>query len=406
MASVRVDADLLIPGRGAPLRGASVVTEGARISYVGPTVSAPQADSTVSVPTVMPGIWECHGHFLGLPDADVLPGSLNTPLAERAARATRDMATLLSTGITSVREPGGLGIDLRHAVDDGSVAGPSIYGAGQILSTTGGHADVHAYPIDFVAHHPHALGAICDGIAECLKAVRHNLRRGAAFIKICASGGVMSEIDHPIHQQFSGDELRAIVEEAGRAERSVAAHCHGKPGIMAALEAGVKTIEHGSYLDEEAADAMIESEAILVPTRFVIEELLHMEGALPPYAYKKGLMVAEYHERAMKIAVAAGVKMATGTDIIISGDLYRRATREITYLVEAGLAPIDAIEAATANGPDTLGEQAPRSGQLKEDCEADVIALDFNPLEDWMSWGDPERVTHVWKAGDQVKPSI
>ena len=403
MTSVRVDAGLLIPGRGEPETDASVVMEGPRISYVGPTATAPEADSTVSVPTVMPGIWECHGHFLGLPDADVLPGSLNTPQATRAARATRDMATLLSAGITSVREPGGLGIDLRHAVDDGSVAGPSIYGAGQILSTTGGHADVHAYPIDFVAHHPHALGAICDGIAECLKAVRHNLRRGAAFIKICASGGVMSEIDHPIHQQFSGDELRAIVEEAGRAERSVAAHCHGKPGIMAALEAGVKTIEHGSYLDEEAADAMIESEAILVPTRFVIEELLHMEDALPPYAYRKSLLVAEHHGQAMKIAAATGVKIATGTDIIISGDLYRKATREITYLVEAGLAPIDALEAATANGPETLGEQAPHSGQLIEDYDADVIALDFNPLEDWVAWGDPSRVTHVWKGGQPVK---
>jgi imidazolonepropionase-like amidohydrolase len=351
----------------------------------------------------MPGIWECHGHFLGLTDADVLPGSLNTPLAERAARATRDMATLLAAGITSVREPGGLGIDLRNAVEDGSVLGPSIYGAGQILSTTGGHADVHAYPIDFVTHHPHALGAICDGEAECLKAVRHNLRRGAAFIKVCASGGVMSEIDHPIHQQFSGDELRTIVEEAGRAERSVAAHCHGKPGIMAALEAGVKTIEHGSYLDEEAADAMIESDAILVPTRFVIEQLLHMEDALPPYAYRKGLMVAEHHDRAMKIAAASGVKMATGTDIIVSGELFRKATREITYLVEAGLAPIDALEAATANGPETLGEQAPLSGRLKEDYDADVIALDFNPLDDWMAWGDPDRVTHVWMAGELVK---
>ncbi|NND03007.1 MAG: amidohydrolase family protein [Acidimicrobiia bacterium] len=377
--------------------------EGARISYVGSTDGAPKAGSTTSVKTVMPGIWECHGHFLGLTNPDVLPGSLSNPIAERAARATRDMRTFLDTGITSVREPGGLGIDLRHAVDDGSVIGPSIYSAGQILSTTGGHADVHAYPLDFVTHHPSALGLICDGISECLKAVRTNLRRGAALIKICASGGVMSEIDHPIHQQFSAEELKAIVEEAGRAERSVAAHCHGKPGIMAAIEAGVKTIEHGSYLDEEAADAMVETDTILVPTRFVIAELLQMEDILPPHGYRKGVMVAEHHERAMKIAVAAGVKMATGTDIIMSGNLFKRATREISYLVEAGLPPIDAIEAATANGPDTLGAQAPLSGQLKEDYDADVIAIDFNPLEDWNKWGDPDRVTHVWKAGEAVK---
>ncbi len=403
MGSIRVDAGLLIPGRGEPIGNGSVVMEGARISYVGPTDVAPAADSVTSVQTVMPGIWECHAHFVGLSDPDVLPGSLRTPVAEMAARATRDLQTLLMAGITSAREPGGLGIDLKHAVNDGSVIGPSIYSAGKVLSTTGGHADVHAYPLDFVANHPHALGAICDGVPECLKTVRDNLRRGADLIKVCASGGVMSEIDHPIHQQFSAEELKAIVEEAARAERAVAAHCHGKPGIMAAIEAGVKTIEHGSYLDEEAADAMVETDTMLVPTRFVVAELLKMEDVLPPHGYRKGVMVSEHHERAMKIAVAAGVKMATGTDIIISGDLFKKATREIVYLIEAGLPPIDAIEAATANGPDTLGAQAPLSGQLKEDYDADVIALDFNPLEDWAKWGDPDRVIHVWKGGAPVK---
>lgn len=377
--------------------------EGSRISYVGSTANAPDADESVTVPTAMPGIWECHAHFVGLTDPDVLPGSLVTPLATRAARAARDMATILNAGITSAREVGGHGIDLRHAVDDGSIVGPNIYSAGQILSTTGGHADVHAFPIDFVTNSPHAVGTICDGIPECLKAVRHNLRRGAAVIKVCASGGVMSEIDHPIHQQFSGEELRAIVEEAGRAERAVAAHCHGKPGIMAALEAGVKTIEHGSYLDEEAADAMVECDAILVPTRFVINELLQMEDSLPPYAYRKGVMVAEHHDFAMKAAVAAGVRFATGTDIIVSGDQFRECTREIRHLVEAGLDPIDAIEAATANGPETIGAQAPLSGQLKEDYDADVIAIDFDPLEEWQAWGDSDRVSHVLKAGKAVK---
>ncbi len=403
MGSIRVDASLLIPGRGDPLPDASILMEGSKISYVGPTGTAPNADSVVTVPTVMPGIWECHGHFLGMPHPDVLPGSLATPVAAMAARATRDLATFLETGVTSVREVGGHGIDIRQAVVDGSIVGPAIYSAGRILSTTGGHADVHAFAIDFVTNHPHALGAVCDGIAECLKAVRHNLRRGADLIKVCASGGVMSEIDHPIHQQFSAEELRAIVEEAGRAERAVAAHCHGKPGIMAALEAGVTTIEHGSYLDEEAAVAMVEAGAILVPTRFVIDELQHMEDTLPPHAFRKAQLVVDHHGHAMKIAVAAGVKFATGTDIIVSGEQYRRATREIALLVEAGLPPLQALEAATANGPETLGSQAPQSGQLKEDFDADLIALDFDPVEDWTAWGDPARVTHVWKGGEAVK---
>ena len=399
----RIDARLLIPGRGEPMTDASVAFEGDRIAFVGPTADAPPAETTVSVDTVMPGLWDCHTHLMGLNTADVLPASLTTPIAELAARATRDMRTLLNAGVTSVREPGGLGIDIRHAVADGSIAGPTIYSSGQVLSTTGGHADVHAFPLDFVTSHPYGIGAICDGVAECLKAVRSNLRRGAAFIKICASGGVMSEIDHPIHQQFTTAELRAIVEEAAMAERVVAAHCHGKPGIMAALEAGAKTIEHGSYLDEEAATAMIEADAILVPTRFVVNELLALEHLLPPHAYRKGVMVADHHANAMKVAAARGVKIATGTDIILSGDMFNRVTSEIRFLIEAGLTPIEALEAATANGPETLGPQAPRSGQLKEDYDADVIALDFDPLEDWSGWGEPSRVTHVWQGGRLVK---
>jgi imidazolonepropionase-like amidohydrolase len=229
------------------------------------------------------------------------------------------------------------------------------------------------------------------------------LRKNAKVIKICASGGVMSEVDHPMHQQFSHEEIVAIVEEAARAERIVAAHCHGKAGIMAALNAGVKTIEHGSFMDEEAADLMLEKGAIFVPTRFVVDQLLHMEEILPRYAYEKGLMVADAQAAAMKLAIARGVKIAMGTDIFVHGPMYGRNGYEIKLLQDAGMTALEAIEAATANGPDTLGPQAPLSGQLADGYDADVIALDFNPLDDASGWGDPARVTHVWKAGARVK---
>src|SRR5690606_22494511 len=158
------------------------------------------------------------------------------------------------------------------AIEEGTVVGPSVYGAGAVLSTTGGHGDLHSYPVPWVVDYGHAGGdlRLADGPAECARAVREQLRRNAKVIKICASGGVLSEVDHPIHQQFTAAELRAIVEVAGLAERAVAAHCHGKPGMMAALEAGVRTIEHGTYLDEEVAVAMRETGAILVPTRTII----------------------------------------------------------------------------------------------------------------------------------------
>jgi len=399
--TIKVDADILLPGRGAPIDGGAVVMDGASITYVGQSADAPRADTTVEVPVAMPGLWECHGHFTGMALPD-LEKELTEPIAARAARATVDIAATLQGGVTSVRELGGLGIYLRSVVDEGSISGPTIYPAGGILSTTGGHADVHGLPLDWVLN-GEGIGLICDGVPECLKAVRSNLRRGAAVIKVCASGGVVSEVDHPIHQQFSDEELTAIVQEAARAERAVAAHCHGKPGIMAAIKAGVTTIEHGSYLDEEAANSMIESGTILVPTRFVIDLLEDMTDVLPAYAYRKALAITEHHDIALKTAIASGVKIATGTDIFSSGPQYGTNGKEIRLLIEAGLPPLDAIEAATATGPETLGGQAPRSGQLREGYDADVIALDFNPLQDWSPWGDPARVTHVWQAGEPVK---
>jgi imidazolonepropionase-like amidohydrolase len=400
--TIKIHADLLIPGRGAPIEDGAAVIDGAKIVFSGAASSAPAADETVRVPVAMPGLWECHGHFTGMAAPD-LEKELVEPEAARAARAVPDITATLMGGVTSVREVGGLGIHLRSVVDDGTIPGPHIYPSGGILSTTGGHADVHGFPLEWVTSR-RGIGLICDGVPDVLKAVRTNLRAGAAVIKLCASGGVMSEVDHPIHQQFSDEELRAIVEEANRAERAVAAHCHGKPGIMAALRAGVTTIEHGSYLDEEAAEAMVDAGAILVPTRFIVAMLLdHMVDTLPAYAYRKAVMVSEFHEQALKTAVATGVKIAMGTDIFTSGPLYGTNGKEIALLIEAGMAPLDALEAATANGPDTLGGQAPASGQLHEGYDADVIALDFNPLDEWAPWGDPDRVTHVWKSGILVK---
>jgi imidazolonepropionase-like amidohydrolase len=405
--TTRIAADLLIPGRGDPIRDGVVVLDAATIQYAGPAAGAPATPGarTFRVPAIMPGMWECHGHFLGITNPDFQVVAVESTITQ-AGRATADMAATLDGGITSVREVGGLGIHLRHAVAEGAIPGPSIYAAGSVLSPTGGHADIHGLPIDFVEHLSHGnsfLGHTCDGVAGCLKAVRLQLRMGADVIKICASGGVMSEIDHPIHQQFSDEELRVIVEEAARADRVVAAHCHGKPGIVAALRAGATTIEHGSYLDEQAAEMMVEYGAILVPTRFVVEQLLGLEDVLPAYAYRKAVMVADHHAVAMKIAVAAGVKIAMGTDVFISGAMYGRNSAEVGYLIDAGMTPLEAIEAATANGPETLGPQAPKSGQLRRGYDADVIALDANPLEDRSVWGDPARVTHVWKAGSQVK---
>jgi imidazolonepropionase-like amidohydrolase len=405
----RIEADLLIPGRGQPTDNGVVILDGPAIAYAGPAGSAPptpQAD-VVRVPTVMPGLWDCHGHLMGLRSLDFsrLP---QEPLALRGARIAGDLRAALDAGVTTIREVGGLGVHLARAIADGMLEGPSVYAAGAILSTTGGHGDLHSFPLEWVVDFGAAGGELrlADGPADCARAVREQLRKDAKLIKICASGGVLSEVDHPIHQQFTNAELRAIVEVAGMADRVVAAHCHGKPGMISALEAGVRTIEHGTFLDEEVAAAMKETGAMLVTTRTIVREILDSRAA-PPYAMVKLEAIADRHAQAVALARETGVTVAMGTDIALSGaalpNSWGRNGRELPLLGEVGFAPLEAIETATANGPDTLGPQAPRSGQLVEGYDADVIVLDGNPLEDLRLLADPSRITGVWKAGRRVK---
>ena len=217
----------------------------------------------------------------------------------------------------------------------------------------------------------------------------------------------MSAIDDPQHQEFSFEELKAIVDEAARARRVVAAHCHGKAGIMNALHAGCRTIEHGSFLDEEAVELMKEKGAILVATRSVIESSLAMKDLFTPSSYQKLLEVADAHKEAYQLAVSRGVTIALGTDQFISSDNpiigYGRNGHEVRYAVDAGLTPLEAIEAATANGPLTLGYQAPQSGQLKEGFDADIIAVRENPLENVAVLSNSKNITHVWNGGKLIK---
>ena len=406
----RITAELLIPGSGEPLRDGAVVLDGGRISYAGPAAGAPDTPgaATTRAATVMPGLWDCHGHFLGSRTFDLGQLPLE-PVALRAARSARDLRAALDAGVTSVREVGGLGVYLARAVSEGVLDGPAIYAAGSVLSTTGGHGDLHAYPLGWM--HDLARGEgefrLADGPDECTRAVREQLRRNARLIKVCASGGVLSEVDHPVHQQFTVTELRTIVEIAGMAERVVAAHCHGKPGIMAALEAGVRTIEHGTYLDDECCDAMRETGAILVPTRTIVEDILAHLDAVPGYAAAKLVAIADIHAKAVVNAMAHGVTIAVGTDIGLTGpdrpNSWGMNGAELVHLVTLGMTPLQAIEAATAIAPLTLGPQAPRSGVLAPGYDADVITLDADPLDDISVLADPAHVTGVWTGGRRVK---
>jgi len=408
--ATRIEADVLIPGADEPIRNGCVVFDDRLITFAGAIESAPKptsSDVTVSVPAVMPGLWDCHTHFIGVRSFS-MEEQVYTSNSVSLIRSVKDAEKALRAGFTSVRELGGQGIYLSRAVNEGSIPGPHIYASGTFLSTTGGHGDAHAYPIEFV----HFMANVrevpgpCDGIPECLLAVRKVLRLGAAVVKVCASGGVLSDLDDPRHQQFSDEELRAIVEEAARAERIVAAHCHGKAGIMAALRAGAKTIEHGTFLDEEAADFMIEKQAMLVPTISIAKGLLAAgnKSGLPEFMIEKERKIADHFRRAMRLAVRQKIPIAMGTDIGGSSDsapVYWGVNgREFAYMVEEmGMTPLESIRSGTANGPRTLGPQAPKSGQLLAGFVADVIAVRENPVERIEVLGEPESILKVWKDG-------
>src|SRR6266566_3194154 len=407
----RIEAALLLPGSGEPVTDAVVVMDGPLITYAGPAAGAPETPAATvhRTETVMPGMWDCHGHFLGVRKMDISQLPVDAvPL--RAARSARDLRAALDAGVTSVREVGGLGIYLARAVAEGVLDGPAVYAAGSILSTTGGHADLHSYPLAWVTdfgHHQFGELRLADGEAECMRAVREQLRRNAKVIKVCASGGVMSEVDDPIHQQFTAPELRTIVEVAGLADRVVAAHCHGKPGIMAAIEAGVRSIEHGTYLDDEACHAMRETGTVLVPTRTIVEDILANLSAVPDYAAAKLTALAHIHADAVALAIERGVTIASGTDIGVTGpdrpNAWGSNGAEVVHLTKLGMTALQAVEAATATAPLTLGPQAPRSGKLEAGFDADVLTVGADPLADISVLARPEHITGVWKAGRRVK---
>jgi len=399
----RIDAALLLPMSSGPVPDASVLIDDGTIAFAGPTADLPAnaRSADTRVPVLMPGLWDAHCHLFGTPTFS-LRDTLTTAPATAAARAVKDLEAAINAGFTSVREAGGLGIWLAPVVDEGTVIGPAVYAAGGILSPTGGHGDQRDLPHEWVLDSCERNSAvrICDGVPECLRQVRLQLRVGARIIKICTSGGA-SNPDTAGHRHFSTSELQAIVEEAGNAERAVMAHAHGKAGIMAALDAGVLTIEHGSGLDEESAAAMREQGAIYVPTLTIVGYLLASRGD------RKFREIAEKAAGAVAIAHRAGVTIASGSDLGSSGATsmapWGTNGREPELLRQAGLSAMEALAAATVHGPMTLGPQAPKSGAVRVGYDADLIAPAADPTADLGVLADPGRITHVWKRGALVK---
>ncbi|OLS22314.1 MAG: Imidazolonepropionase [Candidatus Heimdallarchaeota archaeon LC_2] len=406
--STKIVAELLFDGYNEPIKDGAVIYDNGKITYAGTAEGSPNADLTYKCKTVLPGLWDCHVHFFGVKGASEAEWNLSSPIS-MAARAIYDAKACIEAGFTSVRELGGIGLKLRDAINDGTAPGPNLYSAGSALGITSGHADSHNYPLDFVRKRAgEAWGSLgpVDGPWEAVKAMRIQFREGADVIKIMGSGGVMSQRDSPHHQEFSDVELEALVTEATSKDRIIASHTHGAAGIRAALKAGVKTIEHGTWLDDELCDLMIDKDAILVPTIFIQQRLRDFgeKFGASKEVMDKISVVADKHKETMKLAYQKGVKIALGTDIYSSGMdslvPWGLNARELEYYVEdVRMSPLEALRTATHMGPKTLGPRAPKSGELKIGFDADLLLLNSNPFSDISSIQDKNNIKAVIKGG-------
>ena len=301
-------------------------------------------------------------------------------------------------------------------MNEGTIPGPNVYSSVSPISMTAGHGDAHATPLPVIKDAIESYGlplSVVDGPDECLRAVRSNLRRGASLIKVLASGGCTSSLDDPEHRQFSDEELKVMVEEAKRSDRLVSAHCHGKAGIIAALNAGVGTIEHGTYLDNECLGLMKEKNVILIATRNFFEAGLKVPELWNPESYAKLEHAAETHKAAYQLAVKSGVRIALGTDLGVSGSVmegprgrvfsHGSNARELQYAVDAGMTPLQAIEAATATAAETLGTMAPKAGRAEVGWQADLIGVEGDVLNDIGIMANDACVKWIWKGGILIK---
>lgn len=371
---------------GDVLRDVAIFIDGERIESVGrrDDVEVP-ADATLhELPgrTLLPGLIDAHVHLDGTRSFDPAD-RLVVPHDLAVLRAARDCRSLLMAGFTTVRDCGSaIALSLRQGIDEGTLVGPDIVAAGPIISQTGGHSDIHYLPLDEVRRDPAIL--LADGPDECRRAVRQVIRSGADFIKICTTGGIGSERDHPTDEHFTADELAAIVGEAHRAGKRVAAHAQGKRGILAAVRAGVDSIEHGYHLDEECAGEMLAAGTWLVPTCALIEVFARgvrdPEG-LPASRARKQAEAVQVMPEALRLAYRRGVPLATGSDYLgLRGRAHGDNADEIQTMVRHGIEPADALRFATAGGAGVIGDD--RIGVLAPGRQADVIAVAGDPLAD------------------------
>jgi len=386
---------------GRVLSNQAIVIEGDKIVSVGSgsEVKATATDELIDLPnaTVLPGLIDAHTHLTGDP-RQIGYQELGISVPRATLTGARNARVTLEAGFTTVRNVGAEGfsdVALRDAIGDGDIPGPRMLVSGPALGITGGHCDENLLPYEF-----HYTGeGVADGVEGVQRKTREVIKYGADLIKICATGGVLSHGDNPQASQYTLEEMKAIVADAHRLGRKVAAHAHGAQGILWASQAGVDSIEHGSYIEEAAIAEMKKNGTYLVPTLYLADWFLANAEKLhvPPEYIAKGRAAMTAARQNIGHAFAAGVKVGFGTDAAVYP--HGLNAHEFAVMVKIGLTPLQAIQAATVNDADLLG-WSDKVGTLEAGKWADLIAVEGDPLQDVTTL---ERVKFVMKGGAVVK---
>ncbi len=383
---------------GKTLTNQTIVIQDGKIASVGSDAQIPAGAQVVDLSnaTVLPGLIDAHTHLTMNPNFGY--SMLANSMPRQALIGAHNARVTLEAGFTTVRNVGAFNyadVALRDAINAGDVPGPRMLVSGPPLSITGGHCDNNLLPFEYHATDP--------GVADGVEAVQHKTREiikyGADLIKICATGGVLSHGDNPQASQYTLEELKAIVADAHRLGRKVAAHAHGAQGILWATEAGVDSIEHGSYIDDAGIAEMKKRGTYLVPTLYLMDWFFENAERIgtPPELIAKGHEVMPAARKNVARAFAAGVKVGFGTDAAVYP--HGLNAHEFAVMVKLGMTPLGAIQAATVNDADLLG-WSDKVGTIEAGKWADIIAVDGDPLADVTTL---ERVKFVMKGGEVVK---